>query len=150
MGFLGALFVMAWLLWREGKTDEGCREWAVGFALGAVVAFWLVMSEEIYLYWDLREGLASREFVALMCVSIFWAVYGAALMVIGVVRKLRLLRYLALGLFALLLGKVFLVDMGNVKNVYRIGAFLATGMTLVGVSYLYQFLKKKGYFEGVL
>jgi uncharacterized membrane protein len=34
-----------------------------------------------------------------------------------------------------------------VKSVYRISAFLATGLTLVGVSYLYQFLKKKGFFE---
>jgi uncharacterized membrane protein len=40
--------------------------------------------------------------------------------------------------------------MSTVKSVYRIAAFLATGVTLVGVSYLYQHLKKKGFFEAVL
>ncbi len=29
-------------------------------------------------------------------------------------------------------------------------AFLATGVTLVGVSYLYQFLRKKGFFDSLL
>jgi len=53
-------------------------------------------------------------------------------------------------LFALLLAKVFIWDTRTVKSVYRIAAFLATGVTLVGVSYLYQFLKKKGFFEAML
>jgi uncharacterized membrane protein len=60
------------------------------------------------------------------------------------------LRYVALGLFALLLVKVFVLDTSTVKSVYRIAAFAATGITLVGVSYLYQFLKKKGFFDAML
>ena len=32
---------------------------------------------------------------------------------------------------------------------YRIAGFLVTGLALVGVSYLYQYLKKKGFFEAV-
>ena len=35
-------------------------------------------------------------------------------------------------------------------GVFRIAAFFATGITLVGVSYLYQFLNKKGFFEPLL
>ena len=85
-----------------------------------------------------------------MYISVMWAVYGAVLMTIGFWRNVRLLRYTALGLFALLLVKVFVLDMSTVKSVYRIAAFLATGVTLVGVSYLYQFLKKKGFFEAML
>ena len=76
-----------------------------------------------------------------------WAVYGVFLMVTGFWRKSSMLRYIAMGLFALLLAKVFILDMGTVKSVYRIAAFLATGITLVGVSYLYQFLKKQNFFE---
>ena len=85
-----------------------------------------------------------------MYISIMWAVYGAALMAVGFWRKSKLLRYIALGLFALLLVKVFILDTKNVKNVYRIAAFLATGVTLVGVSYLYQFLRNKGFFDVTL
>ena len=68
-------------------------------------------------------------------------------MVTGFWRKAKMLRFIALALFALLLAKVFILDMGTVKSVYRIAAFLATGITLVGVSYLYQYLKNKGFFE---
>lgn len=85
-----------------------------------------------------------------MYISIMWAVYGAALMAVGFWRKSKLLRYIALGLFALLLVKVFILDTKNVKNVYRIAAFLATGVTLVGVSYLYQYVRKKGFFDVML
>ena len=79
-----------------------------------------------------------------------WAIYAAALMAMGFWRKIRLLRYISLGIFALLLAKVFILDTSTVKSVYRITAFLATGVTLVAVSYLYQFLKKKGFFEVML
>jgi uncharacterized membrane protein len=90
------------------------------------------------------------KFLALMYMSVMWAVYGAVLMAIGFFRKITMLRYMALCLFALLLAKVFIFDTSEVKSVYRIAAFLATGITLVGVSYLYQFLKKKGFFEEML
>jgi uncharacterized membrane protein len=79
-----------------------------------------------------------------------WAVYGAILMIAGFWLRVKILRYIALGLFVLLLAKVFIMDTSTVKSVYRIAAFLATGVTLVGVSYLYQFLKKRGFFEAVL
>ena len=85
-----------------------------------------------------------------MYISIMWAIYGAALMTVGFWRKIKILRYIALGLFAVLLVKVFILDTKTVKSVYRIAAFLATGVTLVGVSYLYQFVRKKGYFEEML
>ena len=85
-----------------------------------------------------------------MYISVMWAVYGASLMVIGFWRKTPMLRYIALGLFVLLLAKVFILDTSTVKSVYRIAAFLATGVTLVGVSYLYQFLRKKGFFDAML
>jgi len=73
-------------------------------------------------------------------------------MTVGFWRKSRVLRYVAMGLFALLLVKVFwdTIEVEEVKKVYLIAAFLATGVTLVGVSYLYKFLKKKGFFEAML
>ena len=85
-----------------------------------------------------------------MCISVMWAVYGAVLMTVGFWRKNKILRFISLGLFALLLLKVFVLDTSTVKSVYRIAAFLATGVTLVAVSYLYQYLRKKGFFEAML
>ncbi len=115
---------------------------------------WVLLAEEIYLYWYCRnrfaEKIANWKFLSHMYISVMWAVYGAVLMTVGFWRKIKILRYIALGLFALLLVKVFILDTSTVKNVYRIAAFFATGVTLVGVSYLYQFLRKRGFFDTML
>ena len=44
-------------------------------------------------------------------------------------------------------GKIFVIDTATLRTEYRIAAFLTTGLVLVGVSFLYQFLKKKGFFD---
>jgi hypothetical protein len=55
-----------------------------------------------------------------------------------------------LGLFAALLIKVFIVDSKNIDTIYRIVSFLVVGLTLVGVSYLYQYLKMRGFFDTLI
>jgi len=84
-----------------------------------------------------------------MYISVLWAVYATGLMVVGLWRRAKPLRYIALGIFLLLLAKIFLVDTRTVETMYRIAGFLTTGLALVGVSYLYQYLKKKGFFESM-
>jgi uncharacterized membrane protein len=84
-----------------------------------------------------------------MYISVLWAVYATILMIVGFWRRVGALRYIALGIFLLLLGKIFLVDTRTVETIYRIAGFLVTGLALVGVSYLYQYLKKKGFFEAI-
>ena len=95
----------------------------------------------------IRPRLTDWKFLAHTWLSVTWALYGAALMIAGFALKERRLRYMALALFAVLLVKVFYYDTRRLEQVYRIAAFFATGITLVGVSYLYQFLKKKGFFS---
>jgi len=153
--FVAGLFVGARLL--KSAVEEGGYSvpFATIFALAGVFVLWVLLTEEIYLYWYCRnrfaaEKIANWKFLSHMYISIMWALYGAALMAVGFWRKVRILRYIALGLFVLLLVKVFVFDTSTVKSVYRIAAFLATGVTLVGVSYLYQFLRKRGFFEAML
>jgi len=154
--FVAALFAVSWLLSREREEGKYSRKFATAFVLAGIFVLWVLLTEEIYLYYRycrdrfVEEELLNWRFRAHMYISIMWAVYGAVLMTVGFWRKSRMLRYIALGLFALLLVKVFIWDTRTVKSVYRIAAFLATGVTLVGVSYLYQFLKKKGFFEAML
>jgi len=153
--FVAALFFGALLLRRAAEEDEYNAALAKLFAVAGIFVLWVLMTEEIYFYWcnlnKFSEGrIVDWRFLALMYMSVMWALYGAILIAIGFFRKITMLRYIALGLFALLLAKVFIFDTSEVKSVYRIAAFLATGITLVGVSYLYQFLKKKGFFEEML
>jgi len=154
MLFVVSLFAAAWLLKRDVQQQQYARPLAVAFALAAVFVLWVLLTEQIYLYWYCRNRFAQKvpnwRFLAHMYISVMWALYAAMLMAVGFWRKLKLLRYIAIGLFALLLCKVFILDTSTVDSVYRIAAFLATGVTLVAVSYLYQFLRKKGFFETML
>ncbi|MBC8468771.1 MAG: DUF2339 domain-containing protein [Planctomycetes bacterium] len=152
--FVAALFASGWLLSNESEESKYNQIFATAFVLAGIFVLWVLLTKEIYLYWYWHNRLAEKtpnwRFLSHMYISVMWAVYGAALMTVGFWRKKKILRYIAIGLFALLLVKVFILDTKTVKSVYRIAAFLATGVTLVGVSYLYQFLRKKGFFETIL
>jgi len=148
------LFTVSRLIRIQKEDNTYNRIFSNAFALAGIFVLWILLTEEIYqyLYCQNRyvQSIANWRLLANMYISVMWAVYGVVLMIIGFVRRINVLRYIALGLFAILLGKVFLIDMSTVKSGYRITAFLATGLTLVGVSYLYQYLKKKGFFEAML
>jgi uncharacterized membrane protein len=152
--FVAALFAAGWLLRRQQEDNQYIRNLPIVFALAGIFVLWILLTQEIYLYWYCRDRFAERvanwKFLSHMYISVMWAVYAAVLMTVGFWRKNRMLRYISLGLFALLLLKVFVLDTSTVKSVYRIAAFLATGITLVAVSYLYQYLRKKGFFETML
>jgi len=152
--FVLALAASGLLLYRLRDDEPDAEGFAVFFGLSVVFILWILITEQIWYYFSyagvFTEPLPNWRFLAHMYISIAWAVYGALLMVIGFWRNLKILRYLALALFAILLFKVFLWDTRTVKQVYRIAAFFATGLTLVGVSYLYQFFKKKGFFDSMI
>ena len=149
--FVVGLFFEARQLKRIVEQKEGMLVYPMLFALAGIFVLWVILTEQIYLYWYCKnwyaEAMANWRFLAHMYISVMWALYGAALMIVGFWKRASLLRYIALGLFALLLAKVFILDTSEVKSVYRIAAFLATGVTLVAVSYLYQYVRKKGFFE---
>ncbi len=146
---VAALFATAWLS-RQTERREPDGFVASGFvALGTIVVLWILLTEEIWLYYD-RLRPSQWRFLAQMYISVLWAVYATALMVIGFWRRVRPLRYLALGIFVLLLAKIFLIDTRELDTAYRIAGFLVTGLALVGVSYLYQYLKKTGFFDTML
>jgi len=152
--FILGLFISAWLLYRSKQQEPENEMLSIISALAGVFVLWVLLTEEIYLYWYCRHRYAAPlenwEFLAQMYISIMWAAYGALLMVIGFWKNIKNLRYIAIGLFTLLLAKIFIWDTRRVEHLYRIAAFLATGVTLLGVSYMYQFLKKKGFFDTML
>ncbi len=146
-----AVLFLGGCLIRHFESVEGFRTAIPGaFGLAGVVVLWIILTEEIWLFFRWVPGQASQQWLAQMWISVMWAVYGTALMVVGFWRNIRLLRYIALVLFCLLLGKVFFWDTRTLHATYRIAAFLATGLALVAISYLYQYLKKRGFFDKIL
>jgi uncharacterized membrane protein len=143
---VAALFVAAWLARRDSQELRHGRPAATDLGLVGIVVLWLVMTQDIWEHYRLGHGTNWRP-TAHMYISVSWAVYASALMVIGLWRRNRPVRYTGLVIFVLLLAKIFLVDTRTLDVTYRIAGFLATGLALVGVSYLYQYLKKMGFFE---
>ena len=70
--------------------------------------------------------------------SLIWLAYGAGLMMFGFRRRSALVRWQALVLMAFTIGKVFLYDVSELQQGYRIISFIALGAVLMGISYIYH------------
>lgn len=70
--------------------------------------------------------------------SAWFMVFGAVLLGVGFWRRSAFLRWQALLLLAVTIGKVFLVDMSQLSQGYRILSFLGLGALLLAVSFVYQ------------
>ena len=65
-------------------------------------------------------------------------IYAAGLLVVGALRRLRLVSVAGFAALMLAAFKVFIFDMGGLEGVWRASAFLGLGATLIGIAVLYQ------------
>ena len=70
-------------------------------------------------------------------VSITWALFALAFLVVGIRHRLSALRYCGLALFGIVAVKVFTSDLDSLDSFYRIVAFLILGVLLLFGSFLY-------------
>jgi uncharacterized membrane protein len=82
--------------------------------------------------------LHDLELAKQVSLSVVWTLYGAGLLLVGRVRRSRLLRLSALALLGLTTLKVFFWDLSYLDSAYRIVSFIVLGAILLAVSYLYQ------------
>lgn len=71
-------------------------------------------------------------------VSALWGVVAFTAVVVGLRRRLRVVRLAGLGLFVLALGKLFLYDLATLSSVTRALSFLAVGAVLLLAGFFYQ------------
>lgn len=105
----------------------------------------VALSAEAVGYFESRGGagadasaLRDVELSKQLSLSVVWALYGAGLLLVGRVRRSRLLRLMALALLGLTTLKVFFLDLSALDRAYRIVSFIVLGAILLAVSYLYQ------------
>jgi len=72
---------------------------------------------------------------------ILWGVGSFLFMWYGMRRRMRMMRVIALSLFAITLLKLFLFDLGGLSEGGRVAAFIFLGALLLVVSFMYQKLK---------
>ncbi|TSC58191.1 MAG: hypothetical protein Greene041619_751 [Candidatus Peregrinibacteria bacterium Greene0416_19] len=70
--------------------------------------------------------------------TVWWALAGLAAMIAGFVEREKALRKLAIGVFTATIIKLLIFDFAVLTTGVRIGASIATGLLLIGASYLYQ------------
>jgi uncharacterized membrane protein len=108
--------------------------------LGLLLVFALINLEIADYYSTGRyvELLWQRRYDRDLTVSVAWGIYALTLLIIGVWRKTRALRYVSLAFMILTIGKVFLYDLASLRGLHRVLSFLGLAFALMLVSLLYQ------------
>jgi uncharacterized membrane protein len=142
---IGACAFTAWLA-ANAKPDFDDLFWPQLAAVAALAVSTLILMAvglEIHSYWwNLRwtsgQDYGQYRIHAQFTYSAWFMLFGAILLTAGFWRRSSFLRWQALVLLAFAIGKVFLVDVSELSQGYRILSFLGLGALLLGVSFVYQ------------
>lgn len=150
--FCVGIAVFAFVAWlaRHSTADEAVEpllRWPL-LAAGAVLAvnalILLAIGWEIHSYWWLLRWRGNwtlthdYRMYAHFTYSAFFMAFGAVLLGVGFWRRSSFLRWQALVLIAMTIAKVFLVDISELSQGYRVFSFLGLGALLLAVSFAYQ------------
>jgi uncharacterized membrane protein len=148
--YLVAIAVCAFAAWIavNAKADADSPDFfwlqlAPVSALAVNALILMAIGLEIHSYWwNLRSPSVhdSEQYrmYAQFTYSAWFMLFGAILLTAGFWRRSSFLRWQALVLLAFAIGKVFLVDVSELSQGYRILSFLGLGALLLGVSFVYQ------------
>ncbi|MDA1056005.1 MAG: DUF2339 domain-containing protein [Planctomycetota bacterium] len=110
--------------------------------LGAIVLLWLILTVDLYNFFFAMARIADESTnwrrVGQMSVSILWTVYASILLGLGFRFSQPALRWTAIVFFALTIGKVFVLDMSGLSEIYRILAFFVLAIFLGVAARVYQ------------
>jgi uncharacterized membrane protein len=145
-------FLGAWWLRRNEERRGTSREydWMAGdralapafSVLGLVLGFWLINVEIVdYFspgaYW---EYAIDRPLARDLAMSVAWGLYAILLLVLGIWRRIKGLRFLALGFVYLAFAKVIFYDVGwgRLEGLYRVLSLVSLATSMFVVALLFQ------------
>jgi uncharacterized membrane protein len=131
-----ALFAFRFASAISATRFEGLAQLAGG--LGFVLVFAWLSLETARAFEGPALDWAHRSDGELYAYSFVWMAYALALLALGIVRALPVLRYASLAVLVVTVLKVFLIDMAGLTGLYRVGSFLGLGLALIGIGYVYQ------------
>ncbi|MCH8310565.1 MAG: DUF2339 domain-containing protein [Chloroflexi bacterium] len=137
--FYGAAFMMYRL--RGSLPDWEKKHFFVALVIAANFLTLWVLSAEVIAAVDSRIiNVSGRtaEHVTSLGLSLLWAVYASLILVAGIMGRWRHVRLAGLGLLAVPILKLFLIDSFALEQGYRVAAFLSLGGILLGGGFLYQ------------
>ena len=111
----------------------------LGTAIAANVFALAALSLEIWDYFERTSSpLIERNLAQQLALSTLWLVYALVLLTVGLWKKSAVVRWQALALLGVVIGKVFLFDLSFLDRFYRIISFLLLGIALMLISFFYQ------------
>lgn len=142
--------MLAWLAWRirddEAREVRDQARTAV-IVLANLLALALV-SADLRAYFAQRaldasiggeaRAAADASLAEQVALSVTWALYAVGLVFVGIRRRFAPARYLAIGLFGVVVAKVLVHDIAGLDRLYRMLSVLGVGVLLLVASYLYQ------------
>ncbi len=112
------------------------------FAVAFAVTAFLIMNIEIAGCLGLSgQGFslsAQGNWAKLFGYSIGWLVFSIGLLAAGIKFSEAMSRRAAILLLAITAGKVFIIDLASLDQLFRVGSFVGLAFVLIFVSYLYQ------------
>jgi uncharacterized membrane protein len=120
---------------REAPVGAG----AAGLAALVVVFVWINLAiADWFSPTDELRLFAANTAAEKLTLSIAWALYAVVLLALGVRLTSVSLRWASLVLLLITIGKIFLYDVGELTDLYRVGALLGLALSLIVVSLVYQ------------
>jgi hypothetical protein len=121
---------------------------AIGCGLAAILVVFVWINLTIFDFFSTGDQIlvsfdrmAARD----LTLSLAWAVYALILLGIGFKRDTGGLRWVSLAFLLLTIGKVFLHDLGELEDLYRVASLVGLALSLILVSLTYQrFVFRKG------
>ncbi len=137
-----AVLVLWWRALREHGIEEASRvpvAWPRVLLGGASFVFLNGVLLRTLHHWagiPYRLDAMLRSDLAQTSLSIFWTVLALAAMLLAARRSLRVLWFTGAALMAVVVGKLFLVELAKVGGVERIVSFVAVGVLMLVIGYV--------------
>ena len=150
-GFIVLALVAWWrALAREGLATPLPRAWLLA-GMGIAIFFWLnaVLLRSIHHWNDVpyRFDALMGSMLVQAALSLFWTLLALATMLLANRRALRAPWLAGAGLMALVILKLFVVDLSNIGGIERIVSFIGVGLLMLGVGYFSPLPARKKFEE---
>jgi len=129
--------VSAGAFWLAARFTAIKESAAITYVAGHLT-FLFGLAMELSGWVDRSVAEASSHSALTVGISILMALYAVALVTLGAFTRTAMNRVLGLGLMAIVVAKLYLLDVWELGRIFRITAFLALGALLLAVSYLYS------------
>ena len=106
---------------------------------------WLPFGLSAFFLITLTQNLVTQYHLAItsMVISIVFVAAAFAWIIYGFVKRFAFMRRFGLGLSVVAVAKLFLIDLPDLTPAYRIVSYFAFGITLLGISFVYQYFSKR-------